>query len=102
MFLSIVGCVLFVVCWDKGILPTFLGVCIGCATCSNGGFDQSCHLPKFGLENVGWNIELYWVAIITLVLSPIGGEAKSIGVFCPKVLRLGGIAQQYLSSKVYT
>lgn len=106
MLLSAVGCVFFVVRCDKGICLALFGVCNGCVVHFAIGFDV-CGSPStfglfvVGLGNVGWIIGLCQALAIIVVLSLIGGEEKLIGVLCPTMWRLDGIAQLFLSSNVF-
>ncbi len=107
MLLFVASCVFFVVRCDKGICLVLFGMCNGCVVHIVIGFDVGGFPFTFGLfvvrlGNVGWIIGLCWALVITVVLSPIGGEAKLIGVLCPTAWRLDGIAQLFLSSNVST
>jgi len=53
VFLSIIGCVLFVVHHGKGICLAFLGVCNGCVIRSIIGFDVGGPPFTFGLSTIG-------------------------------------------------
>ncbi len=58
-------------------------------------------LSIIGLGNVGWTIGLFQALVIIVVLNSIGGKAKLIGVLCPKMWKLDGIAQLFPSSNVF-
>jgi hypothetical protein len=84
VFLNKVGCVFFVVHHDKGMCPSFLGVCNGCVVQSairfyaHGPPPITFGLSTIGFGNVNWIIRLCQALIITVVLSLVGGKAKLV------------------------
>jgi hypothetical protein len=100
-----VNYVFFIMCHGKGICPTLLGICNGCVVRYIIGFDVGGPSFKFGLftiglGNLGCTIGLCQALMIIMVLNPIKGKEKLIGVLCLAMWKLEGIAQLFPSSNV--